>query len=851
MGESPNDFEIAKKVLSLLEYGKAVSLKKLSSESEVSYQTLMFVMRPAIQSGLIARTRDDKEIFYTLRRLEYERELAQAYGQPVPEEERGRPSVITRTRNTTLIAPALADEGDASQSASPRRSGDTAEVRRRVTASVRESSTHLERVAKVAAKPEPETPVSRSSMELPFIDRKRSQQLTASAIPSRNIPLSGAFKRAPSTSSSGTHKSVFINNVSNRGSRSSFSAMPPQPLPNQLHRTDTNFPMKSVSELPQRATPILAFRTASNNVEYSDAMIREVIGVTEGVPLLAIDSDKTCFELWSTFSALANSGGGIIMLGVRKHGISYVIRKNPHIEDLLRSVQKDFNDRTVISDAPREKDSPFIQTRADGKKQFIVIFVDPEAIERLPVFTKLDSFGAQKDGCYCIKNNEVVRCNDEETKALWQKFYLVDEQPDWNQTGELLRVDMSRKLQLAQIDDEDSDEQTYLTNRLITKSEKKGARQGRQDEEFIEILDENGDTCETIRVETPLDDAPPHAKRVKQRANADDELAIEQPAPQPQPKRPPAFNAFASEATRQEMIEPARRIAEKRAEANLLGEKTVDVHDAISKAEKAPFRSSEVRAAHMQFDPATGRFIKLNDAPSSTILSNQSSEAIRAAILLAGDFTPNVQKASQTIHSRFPDAQSELLDIQPSVEAIRAARASKSAEAEAERAIQNEAIKAAILKEEAEKAAKLAQMRAAEAAVGPAEPEPEKPKARRGRKPKALLEAEAAAAQMAKPVTKAKAAEHAVTDGPMPPILEDADLDALNALAQPAVEFPRLPAVRICSIATKILRLARLTVQELSTIMHRTPVSIRKNVVTALSDDPHFKVDGKRYYYVD
>ncbi len=944
MGEPLNDYEIAKSILSLLEYGIPASLKQLSNDSGISYQTLMFAMRYAIHSGIITSSRDGREIFYTLRKLEYERDLAIAYSQPVPPEGRyTKSSVVTRTRSNTATASSLSGENESI----PRSEG---EARKRTIASVRESNTHLERVPKVA-NAEPEKRERKSSMELPFIDRKRSQQMTANAIPSRNIPLSGAFKRAPSPSSSGIHKSVYINNISNNRpasspSRSMFTAMPPQQAFAELHRTDTNFPMKNVSELQPRTAPLLAFRAGTNNVEYSDAMMRELIGVAEGVPLYALDIDKTCFELWSTFSALANSGGGIIMVGVRKHGISYVIRKNPHIDDLLKTVQKEFNDRTVISDAPheKEKDISFIQTRADGKKQFIIIFVDPEAFDRLPVFTKLDSFGALKDGCYCIKNNEVVRCSDDETKELWQRFYLCDQQPDWDQSGEMLHVEMNRKLKLAKLhaEDEDDDDVPYLTNRIIAKNEKKAGKLPKFDTEYIEISDENGDICETICIENPEKKEKAHSERRARRLRENQENTemqgqtegaeaqnAEENAQQPeieQPRRPAAFNAFAQEAPRMEIIEPARLVAEKRAAAAAAQtEQTtnIDLHDAIQQAKKGEVLETEASAAD-----------RTVDRPSQYGLPKvgaQSPDAIRAAILLAGDFKPNIkQSALNAIHSRFPEAQSQLLDIQPSPKAIREARATKSAEAKDALLAQNEAIKAQILREEAERAQKLAQEKAEREANQVNEtlditnqPDPASAH-KRGRKPgrkpqnadgsRLVQSCETTAIDGAAPIqtslfpasttdqpeeivfkaplkrtrtTKADASDEAAPkkatrskkaadassdekpkakraskaaaeleipvelDASVPPLFTDANQEEIAKLAEPAIEFPRLPAVRLASIAVRILRLSRLTVQELADIMHRTPVSVRKNIIASLADDPNFKSVGKHYYYTE
>ena len=825
MSEAQENYEVVRKVLTYFEYGKSTTLRWLVGKTGMSYETLMQLLKPAVKGGLLSRNPDDKEIAYTLRHLEYDAMLARCYGVSEVQnnnETGGVDSVQMRTKNTTLVKPSSEQGGGAEEGVATNVSQRSQVVRRRVMASVRESSASNERIMSERQDSEKSASESdrRSSMELQFFDRRRSQQMTANAVPSRNIPLTGAYKSVPSSSGlSGVHKSIYINHVSNTHpstpSRSMYTSRAPQPSYGDFHRTDTDFPMKHVSELPQRMAPILSGHVAGNvRTEYSEELIRSMIGCDDGLPIFAIDSDKTCFELWSCFSAISNSGGGIILLGVRRHGISYVIRKNPKFDELVLSIIKEFNDRTVISDAPKcreclectDENAGFISKCHDGKKAFLVIRVDADVLNRmhLPVYTKLDSFGSRKDGCYRINSaREIVRCSDAETKALWERFYLKNERPDWDQTGEMLDADMSRKLRFEKLEQQE-DNDPCLTPRLIQKQERKAAEKSKDSFESDErVL--------VKKVETPETSASAAEKKVG-------EAATTKPKGVDGSSRRVAARAFGEESPRMKYADASRMAA----------------------SQDAP-KDNEISVHAKEDGVQMSLFDKQNASDHVVKSPSSAAESIRAAMLWAGDIRPSCsQNILASIRAKVPNFQSELLDVPPTFEQQKAMRSVKTAQANAEKAAMNEALKAEILRNEERQKQEMLR-KAAEAEKSKAKPSEAdvssvaKVPAKRGRKPRAA----------------AVASTIEAFPENMPPIYDETKRAEYDKIAEPAIMFPRLQASRLRAVATKLLRCVSLTMPQICDIMKRAQPSIKKNVIGALENDPHFKSFDQYYYYIN
>ncbi len=825
MPKMMNDYEIAKLLLSQLEYGKPTPLKALVNATGMTYNLLMPALRPLIQSGLISRSSDERGVIYTLRHLEYESDLEKIYGMSGASCEVERAPHPTATSNDTESA------SDVRKSAVWRSA-----VHRRVSMTnvssplpmVPESNASSNAVDSDTAL----TAARRSSTELPFFDRKISQQMTAKAIPSRDIPVSGSFKRIPSsTTLSGINKSVYVNTVSNTSkpsvapSRSMFTGMPPQSFNQDMHRTDTNFKLTPVSELPERTAPILAHHsTAATREEYSEDMIRTICqdndvsnALNPMLPLIAISDDTTSHQLWSSFSALANSGGGFILLGVRKHGISYRFNKIPSLEDKLKIIAKEFGDRSIISDSPKGGDFIRVCSEGKSKKQFITIIVNPDMIERLPVYTKLDSFGDKRDGCYCLKNGEVTHCSEDETKALWKRFYLLEYNADWDQSGEMLATEMSRKLSLEKIEPPEG-EKPYLTTSQISKSDRKTDQA--PNTQTVVAYDEDGEVI--FSADTPAAPIPAIEISKSKKDEAENKK-----------HRKPVQGSFAMEydSRHPDHINPAEIVAERRKneEEARLAETAKAASTTCAQAAPETNVETPVKSNFRH----SGAFGAVSHAMEYEASNNQAAisanDAIKASILFSSDIRgPKIRPNElAAIRARIPDVQSTLFDIPHSEKMVRESRADKSAQDQANKDAMNKAILAEARKADEERAA--AERRAKLA------------------KQKAALEE--ARTQKAAPVKTTKSKVVEVMPAGMPPHLNDDIRPQLEKLAEPAVEFSRLPAARLSAIAIKILKLASLSVQELSEILHRTPVSVRKNVIQQLADDEHLKSQGKYYYY--
>jgi hypothetical protein len=82
----------------------------------------------------------------------------------------------------------------------------------------------------------------------------------------------------------------------------------------------------------------------------------------------------------------------------------------------------------------------------------------------------------------------------------------------------------------------------------------------------------------------------------------------------------------------------------------------------------------------------------------------------------------------------------------------------------------------------------------------------------------------------------------------IPPCLEDADRALLDSIASPAVEHPRLPAIRLCEIAISLCKTARLNPIEISELLHKKLVPVRDKIMPAIKEHPDVHcIDGAYY----
>ena len=454
-----SNYDMAMRIMDGLVVSRPVSIQALSEHTGYTHAVIMQSMLPLVSAGVVMTSRDRDNIYYILLTSEYASHVADVYRRNVSGDSRYAVggSSETSARRSGFVR-SLTGGGHVVRSPTGEEVAvATAGVRRRVVQpeadAVQDSATSSENVRRLSA--DTNKRVGRSQ-ELSYFDRKYSQQLTANAIPSRQIPLSGSFKRVVTTgTSSSSHKAVYINNntstrtQSASSSRSMYAVTPPQSFnPNALRRTDTNLPVKASIEKRPQTPPLLSFRpNAQSGNEFSEAALRKKLGLGEAIPLVTLAADKPCFDVWAAFSAVANVGGGVILMGVRRHGISYFVKSMTRAAEVQKALLRGFADTNNISDAPKTEN--FVRVEEMGRKKFILIEVDVSLLEKRPVFTSTDSFGTRiNDGCYTLKENCVVRCTTGETKALWEKC-LEGDTPDWAQEGDILPVEMKSRAKLS------------------------------------------------------------------------------------------------------------------------------------------------------------------------------------------------------------------------------------------------------------------------------------------------------------------------------------------------------------------------------------------------------------------
>ena len=471
MRESQREYEQILKILSAMEYHKPVALVTISQKTGVKLADIIRLCTVLIKDGLVERTMDNSTIFYILQIADYEEKASSLY-EPEPEEP-VRPAAPKSSREEILKRRAM-------------RSRLSSEMNERVDLrSMQEESVQR-----------PKVPERLSAVDL--LAMKRSSTMNArvfapgrssaffSKVPStpnmdggpglsstQNLSLSDSFRVA--TGISGTaHKAVYINRPSShRGSnnsRSTFAAVPPANLdPLMFERSDTNFKMRNPNEV-RSTLPLIPFtNVTSESNEIPEEEVLQKLGIAPNAPMIAILTPRPCHELWSAFSAIANAGGGTIVLGMRKYinykkateseegeenevddvtpTITYFVKQVKNPEESVKVLLRNFNDRNNISDCP--KDPNFLEIVEFGRKKVIVVHIDPKNMSGNPVYTAKDSFNMRTtQGCYLYRHGEIVHCTKEEIMDLWQRRRLGNEVPDWEQTGEVLPVSMEHKMKL-------------------------------------------------------------------------------------------------------------------------------------------------------------------------------------------------------------------------------------------------------------------------------------------------------------------------------------------------------------------------------------------------------------------
>lgn len=474
-------YEMASKILASMTVSKPMSLSELSAKTNFSFGLILQCCTILVPEGILYRAQDGGKIFYILLKKDYQETLKNLFpsteatkplsnagkvvfskdGDPQRETSSldSKPAMSKAVKPGTVETKTSASKSnhkktekqvqlkparDSSLLSLPR-SEATARVRTRSSVEERQSSQNVKERRTRRSDSSPRVDSISKTSELQSV----SSQFSAS-LPNRNFPISGSFKRVTSLSSS-SHKAIFINNPTRPGSgatpsRSMYNAAPPIGFdPNALRRSDTNLPPKASIEARPKTPPLLAFRpNVQSQNELTEEALREKLGISNEALLVTLVVNRGCHELWTTFSAVANAGGGYIMLGIRKHGGSYFIKSITRAVELVKSLLEDFANRELISDCP--DDTSYIRTVEFGRKHSVVIEVEREKLSNRPVYTAMDSFGTQtNNGCYIYRDGEVMRCTEEETKELWES-YLGTHRPDWDQESELPNLELKRKV---------------------------------------------------------------------------------------------------------------------------------------------------------------------------------------------------------------------------------------------------------------------------------------------------------------------------------------------------------------------------------------------------------------------
>lgn len=261
------------------------------------------------------------------------------------------------------------------------------------------------------------------------------------------LPVTGSIKNQIAATTTGKHKTVFVGS-----SRANFaSSLPPVHRPPSssapktisrqhpaLAKNDETLRRPNLREPKLIPLPIASFRNdRAGRYEINEEDLRAALKLDATelfLPLLSTSNITQHF--WHAFSAIANSGGGTILFGVRtprngKYFIKGVRQHRELVENLHTHIAKSSISSEFITDY---KD--ILSTKL-CKKTIVVVKVDKSKLSTLPVFVGFDSFSKKpRHGCFIIKDHFVQKCTEEECKTLWQA-YIGECEADWDQSSTL------------------------------------------------------------------------------------------------------------------------------------------------------------------------------------------------------------------------------------------------------------------------------------------------------------------------------------------------------------------------------------------------------------------------------
>ena len=445
-----DDREMALKILSSMIMDKVIPIATISQLSGIKYVDITRICTRLADERIVLKVTESSKIFYRLLVADYRSLIDQIY-PPQPVATVSAPSLSSRENILKRRAARAAQEKAADKNVKP----PTVAIPKRPE---RLSAVDLLAIKRSSASNSRVFDPGRSSTRYSAVNPVQSSEYASFSRPSSLLP---AQNRTPDLrpvnplTSSGSFKAVYVNKAVSKGpqnNRSSFTGMPPASLMNnEFERSDGSF--KQRTDLPPKYQgPIAPGQyTTQNNSELADEVVREKLRLKPDDLLFTILRHAPHQEIWNAFSAIANSGGGVIILGMRKYNrdgkISYYIRSISSPETAIRKLFQKFNDRSIISDSP--KDPKYIEIVEFGRKKVIAIHIQPDQLANAPVFTHLDSFNMKMNmGCYIYKNDQVVHCTEDEVKCLWTQKRLGEYKPDWNSESEIVPIEMKRNVKI-------------------------------------------------------------------------------------------------------------------------------------------------------------------------------------------------------------------------------------------------------------------------------------------------------------------------------------------------------------------------------------------------------------------
>ena len=434
-----SDYESTLKILSVLECSKPTALVTISQSTGIKLADIIRFCTLLIKANVIKRDVDSGTIYYTLLSEEYEAKVASLFDAPLQEDGAAVEKRPRDSREAIMLRRAM------------RASGAHEKINE---GNAKYASIH-DKTPK--ATPERLSAYDLYAMKRPSPSISRSPDLSQSSQQLRSV-RSSAMNPAQSRddnrrlSSSTTHKAVYINKPSSSrsDSRSSFNIIPPAFIDSDgIERSDGVFKQTNPSARRAQVPLIPEHALATSNNDIPEAEVRDTLQLRSDAPLIAILSPRPCHDIWSACSALANTSGGYIVLGLRKYEknneISYFAKSVQNPEDAIKNILKAFNDRDVISDCPQ--DPSFITSSQIRNKNVIVINIVSSQFAPAPLYTTRDSFGMKTNqGCYLYIDGKIVHCTQEDVKNLWQQKRLGADVPDWSQTSPQASVEMQRKV---------------------------------------------------------------------------------------------------------------------------------------------------------------------------------------------------------------------------------------------------------------------------------------------------------------------------------------------------------------------------------------------------------------------